>query len=127
MAPSQTAVRGLFTGGTFCYEAQLAFIARALACRSNAPAKGAAQFDGRFDGHVFLDLGDDDYTRGRPHPMIDPMLRDAAVRAQAADAQPAVILFDVVLDSARTDPASGLAQALADAGREARATAARWR
>ena len=63
MAPSQTAVRGLFTGGTFCYEAQLAFIARGLACRSNAPAAGAGAFDGRFDGHVFLDLGDDDYTR----------------------------------------------------------------
>jgi FdrA protein len=122
MAPSQTAVRGLFTGGTFCYEAQLAFIARGLACRSNAPAKGAAQFDGRFDGHVFLDLGDDDYTRGRPHPMIDPMLRDAAVRAQGADAQTAAILFDVVLGfGAHPDPASGLAQALADAGREARA------
>ena len=40
----------------------------------------------RVDGHVFLDLGDDDYTRGRPHPMIDPSLRDAAVRTQGADA-----------------------------------------
>ena len=38
MAPTQTAVRALFTGGTFCYEAQLAFIARGLPCRSNAPA-----------------------------------------------------------------------------------------
>jgi succinyl-CoA synthetase alpha subunit len=122
MAAAQTAVRGLFTGGTFCYEAQLAFMARALACSSNAPAKGAAQFDGRFAGHVFLDLGDDDYTRGRPHPMIDPSLRDAAVRTQGADPETAAILFDVVLGyGAHPDPASGLAQALADAAREARA------
>lgn len=122
MAPSQTAVRGLFTGGTFCYEAQLAFIARGLACRSNAPAAGAGAFDGRFDGHVFLDLGDDDYTRGRPHPMIDPTQRDALVRAQGADAQTAVILFDVVLGFGSHDnPAQSLALALADAQRDASA------
>jgi hypothetical protein len=112
----------LFTGGTFCYEAQLAFIARGLACRSNAPAAGAGAFDGRFDGHVFLDLGDDDYTRGRPHPMIDPAQRDALVRAQGADAQTAAILFDVVLGFGSHDnPAQSLALALADAQRDASA------
>jgi hypothetical protein len=125
MAPTQKAVRALFTGGTFCYEAQLAFIARGLACSSNAPAKGAQPFDshaGRYDGHVFLDLGDDDYTRGRPHPMIDPSLRDAAVRIQGADPNTAAILFDVVLGfGSHDDPARGLAAALADAQRAARA------
>jgi hypothetical protein len=39
MSAAQNAVRALFTGGTFCYEAQLAFIARGLAVQSNAPAK----------------------------------------------------------------------------------------
>ena len=122
MAPAQKAVRALFAGGTFCYEAQLAFIARGLRCRSNAPAGGALPFDGRFEGHVFLDLGDDDYTRGRPHPMIDPTLRNAAVRTQAADPHTAAILFDVVLGfGSHDDPAGGLAEALAGAQREARA------
>jgi len=122
MARTQKAVRALFTGGTFCYEAQLAFIAHGLPCRSNAPATGALPFDGQYDGHVFLDLGDDDYTRGRPHPMIDPSLRDAAVRAQGADPQTAAILFDVVLGfGSHDDPAAGLAQALTDAQRQARA------
>jgi len=122
MAPSQSAVRALFTGGTFCYEAQLAFIARGLRCRSNAPAHGAGAFDGRWDGHVLLDLGDDDYTRGRPHPMIDPSVRDAMVREQGADPQVAAILFDVVLGyGSHADPAGTLAQALADAQRRARA------
>jgi len=121
MASAQKSVRALFTGGTFCYEAQLAFIERGLPCRSNAPAQGALPFDGRFDGHVFLDLGDDDYTRGRPHPMIDPLLRDAMVREQGADAQTAAIVFDVVLGfGSHPDPARGLAQALVDAQREAR-------
>ncbi len=127
MAPSQCAVRGLFTGGTFCYEAQLAFIAHGLACSSNAPAHGAATFNprdgtGESGGHVFLDLGDDDYTRGRPHPMIDPQLRDSLVRSQGADPAVAALLFDVVLGyGSHPDPAAGLAEALADAQREARA------
>ncbi|MEP7309899.1 MAG: acyl-CoA synthetase FdrA [Acidobacteriota bacterium] len=122
MAPTQTAIRGLFTGGTFCHEAQLAFIAHALPCRSNVPAAGALPADGRDDGHVFLDLGDDEYTRGRPHPMIDPSLRDAAVGAQGAAPATAAILFDVVLGFGSHDnPAGALAQALAAAQREARA------
>jgi len=123
MAATQTAVRGLFTGGTFCYEAQLAFLARGLACSSNAPAHGAAAYDGRSGGHVFLDLGDDDYTRGRPHPMIDPSERNAMVRAHGADPETAAIVFDVVLGfGAHADPARDLAAALADAQRSAQAS-----
>ena len=122
MAPQQTAVCALFTGGTFCYEAQLAFLAQGLPCRSNAPADGALPFGGVFDGHVFLDLGADDYTRGRPHPMIDPSLRDATVRARGADPHTAAILFDVVLGfGSHANPAAGLAQVLADSQREAQA------
>jgi succinyl-CoA synthetase alpha subunit len=117
MTPSQRAVRGLFTGGTFCYEAQLAFLGAGLACRSNAPVHGAGDFDGRFDGHVFLDLGDDAYTRGRPHPMIDPALRNEMLRAQGEDASVAALLFDVVLGfGAHSDPAHDLTLAL-DAAR----------
>ncbi len=121
MAPAQQAVRALFTGGTFCYEAQLSLLGRGLACSSNAPAHGATTFNGQFEGHVLLDLGDDDFTRGRPHPMIDPAARDAAVRAQGADAQVAVILFDLVLGhGSHADPASGLARALVSAQAQAR-------
>ena len=120
MAPAQSAVRGLFTGGTFCYEAQLAFLDRGLACSSNAPAHGAEQYDGKRGGHVFLDLGDDDYTRGRPHPMIDPSERNAMVRTHATDPKTAALLFDVVLGyGAHADPAAGLAEALVEAQRNA--------
>ena len=122
MAPSQRAVRGLFTGGTFCYEAQLAFRARGIACRSNAPAEGVLPLGDTFDGHAFIDMGDDDYTRGRPHPMIDPSLRNAAVRTHAADPATAAIVFDVVLGyGSHADPAGDLSVALAAAQREARA------
>ena len=113
LAPTQHAVRGLFTGGTFCYEAQLAFLKRGLPCRSNVPVNGALPLDERGEGHVFIDMGDDEYTRGRPHPMIDPSLRNATLRATAADPATAAILFDVVLGyGAHPDPAGELAETL---------------
>jgi hypothetical protein len=122
LAPSQRSVLGLFTGGTFCYEAQLAFLHRGLRCRSNAPANGALPLDAARDGHAFVDLGDDEYTRGRPHPMIDPSLRNAAIRDAARDAAVAILLFDVVLGfGSHASPAGELADALRDAQRAAAA------
>jgi hypothetical protein len=122
MAPSQRTVRGLFTGGTFCYEAQLVFRSRGLPCRSNAPADGVLPLDGGTEDHVFIDMGDDDYTRGRPHPMIDPSLRTAAVTKEAANPATAAIVFDVVLGyGSHADPAAGLAEALAAGQRAAHA------
>jgi succinyl-CoA synthetase alpha subunit len=122
MARTQRDVRALFCGGTFCYEAQLAFLRRGLACRSNVPVGGAQPLGAGRDGHAFIDLGDDEYTRGRPHPMIDPAQRNAALVEHAADPATAALLFDVVLGfGAHPDPADDLAKALV----EARALAAK--
>jgi len=116
LAPSQRCVRGLFSGGTFCYEAQLTFLRCRLPSRSNVPVHGALPLDGSSSDHVFIDMGDDEYTRGRPHPMIDPTLRNAAIRAAADDPALAVLLFDVVLGyGAHPSPAGELADALRDA------------
>lgn len=118
LAPAQRAVRGLFTGGTFCYEAQLAFLHAGLRCRSNAPVHGALPLDASADDHAFIDMGDDEYTRGRPHPMIDPSLRNLAIRAAADDPAIAILLLDVVLGyGSHPDPAGELAGALRDAQR----------
>lgn len=120
LAPTQRLVRGLFSGGTFCYEAQLAFVARGLRCRSNAPVHGALTLDASAGDHVFIDMGDDEYTRGRPHPMIDPTLRNAAIRDAAQEAAVAVLLFDVVLGyGAHESPAESVADALRAAQRTA--------
>ena len=68
-----------------------------------------------------LDLGDDDFTVGRPHPMIDPSQRLARLALEAADPETAVILLDIVLGYAsHLDPAGALATAI----RAARASAA---
>lgn len=115
VASTQRTVRGLFTGGTFCYEAQLAFLRRGLPCRSNAPVHGALPLDGATADHVFIDMGDDEYTRGRPHPMIDPSLRNAAIREAADDPAVAMLLFDLVLGfGSHPSPADELADALRD-------------
>jgi FdrA protein len=120
LAPTQRTVRGLFTGGTFCYETQLAFLQRGLPCRSNAPVHGALPLDGSTGGHVFIDMGDDEYTRGRPHPMIDPSLRNLVIREAAGDPAIAILLFDLVLGfGSHPSPADDLADALRDAQRSA--------
>jgi FdrA protein len=111
-------VRGLFAGGTFCAEAQLVFLNAGLAVASNVPVPGAVAMadaaDGVLGGHVMIDLGDDTYTRGRPHPMIDPAVRDAPLRAALADPDVAVVLLDLVLGyGAHPDPAGHLAGVLA--------------
>jgi FdrA protein len=86
-------VRGLYCGGTLCSEAKMIFAAKGL------------------KGHAFIDLGDDEYTRGRPHPMIEPELRNAHVAAALADPQVGVILLDVVLGyGSHADPAGVLLQ-----------------
>ena len=68
------------------------------------------------DEHVILDLGDDVYTRGRPHPMIDFEIRTKHIRAAAEDEKTAVILLDVVLGcGVHQDPASVLVPAIEEA------------
>ena len=64
---------------------------------------------------VCLDLGEEEFTRGRPHPMIDPEARLELLRDQASDPTVAVVLLDVVIgDGAHPDPAAMLAPAAAE-------------
>jgi FdrA protein len=118
MASGQTDLRGVFAGGTFCYEAQLALVGRGLACESNAPVKGARALQSRSagHGHSLLDMGDDEFTQGRPHPMIDPSQRNARLLQDADNPGTAVVLFDVVLGfGASAEPVGGLLPLLQDA------------
>ena len=110
-APGANYLRGLFTGGTFCSEAQLLLQARGMHCWSNAPldASRALAVAGKSREHTLLDLGEAGYTAGKPHPMIDPSTRIARIAQEAADSQTAVLLLDVVLGyGAHADPAGAL-------------------
>jgi len=106
-------VRGLFAGGSLCAEAQVVLLRAGLAVASNVPVPGADAFGPSTQGHVMIDLGDDVYTRGRPHPMIDPAVAEASLTEALADARIGVVLLDVVLGTGgHHDPAGYLAGVL---------------
>jgi FdrA protein len=124
MAPSQRYVRGIFSGGTFCFEAQLIHAAAGIPAFSNAPSAGNRKLEqvGKSLENTIIDMGDDEFTQGRPHPMIDPSLRDARIREEAADPSTAVVLFDVVLGyGSAAEPTAGLIGVIGSAKAKAQA------
>ena len=108
-------LRGLYSGGSLCAEAQAVLIAAGIDVVSNVPIPGAAMASSEAEsGHRLIDLGADEYTRGRPHPMIAPAVRDAPLAAALADPSVGVVLVDVVLGhGAHEDPAGRLAAVVA--------------
>jgi FdrA protein len=108
-------VRGLFSGGTLCYEAQLVLEDLVGPVHSNEPLRPAHGLPAPDGAHVLLDLGAEEYTRGVPHPMIDPSGRLELLRRQGEDADVAVVLLDVVLGhGSHADPAGALAPVCAE-------------
>lgn len=113
-------IRGLFSGGTLCVEAQIVLIEAGHAVRSNAPVPGALGLGKGAASHRLIDLGADEYTRGRPHPMIDPALRNEHLARALRERDVAAVLLDVVLGTgAHPDPAGLVAQIVRAAGARA--------
>ena len=109
LPPGRHQVKGLFSGGTLCAEAQAIFRSHGQSVSSNAPIPGATHLEKAGNTHTMIDLGADEYTRGRPHPMIDPTVRDVALVKALEDPSTGVILLDVVIGyGAHSDPAGYL-------------------
>jgi hypothetical protein len=126
LARNQRYLRGLYSGGTFCYEASAILRDVLGTVRSNASIDPQLHLKDVWQSveHTVVDLGDDEFTRGRPHPMIDHTLRNERLLKEAGDPSVAVILLDVVLGyGAHPDPATPIAAAI----EKARARAARQR
>ena len=99
------AIRGIFSGGTLRDEA-LAIVGAAAGAETLLERAEAG-------AHVLVDLGDERFTEGRPHPMIDLSLRLSVLDEQAREPSVGVLLLDVVLGyGAHPDPAAELAPAL---------------
>lgn len=119
LKPEQKYLRGLFSGGTLCYEAQV--IWRELLGEpvySNAPLPGEPSLadSTKSQANTTVDLGEEEFTVGRPHPMIDNDLRIRRLLQEAADPEVAVIIMDVVIGyGAHMDPASELGDAVVQA------------
>jgi len=96
--PQQKYVRGIFGGGTLCDETMITFRRNNIALRSNIPISENERLADihKSEGNTFIDMGDDYFTRGKPHPMIDPSLRNKRIVQDALENDTAAILLDFV-------------------------------
>ncbi|HXZ05340.1 MAG TPA: hypothetical protein VEH81_10925, partial [Ktedonobacteraceae bacterium] len=123
LASSQRYIRALYSGGTLCDEAMLLLSELLGPIASNIPLRPewALAAGERFRGHTALDLGSDEFTRGRPHPMIDPTISLQYLERAADDPETAVILLDIVLGfCALQNPASVFSPAIIQAREKAK-------
>ena len=123
LSSSQRYVRGLFSGGTLCYEAQIVLQKTLGEIYSNAPLKAEFKIDGIEESreNSCIDMGADEFVVGRAHPMIDFTLRRLRILREAKDPETAVILIDVVLGlGSNPDPAGELVPTILEARRASR-------
>ena len=119
--PNRSFVRGLFSGGTLAHETLLIFRELVGEPYSNTPlSDGFALQDPNLSReNSVVDLGDESFTAGRAHPMIDPTLRKLRITQESRDPDVAAIMLDVVLGyGSAADPGGSLLGAI----REARET-----
>jgi len=125
MHPRQRYVRGLFAGGTLCYQAQAIFRRSGLTVYSNSPLHGMRELpDPRVSQNsAFVDLGAETFVQGRPHPMIDATERRTRFGHEGSDPSVAVILLDFILGAiASTDPVGDLLDRIREIRDAARAS-----
>ncbi len=124
LTPQQKYIRGLFCGGTLCDEAMFAALEKYDDVYSNIqpdPTKRLADINVS-QAHTFLDFGDDDFTNGKPHPMIDPTNRISRLLQEARDPEVGVIVMDFVLGfGSHEDPVGVMIEAIKEAQAIARA------
>jgi len=116
----QKYLRGIFAGGTFCYQAQQILRGQGFPVFSNAPLDKKMLLDHPTHSreNCMVDMGDDYFTQGKPHPMIDGTERKRRILEEARDAELKVLLLDFILGyNASMDPAGELADAISEAKR----------
>lgn len=116
--PEQRYLRGLFAGGTFCYQSQQVLQGAGIPVYSNSPLDKRYHLEKPETSleDSMVDMGDDLFTQGIPHPMIDGTQRAKRILAEAADPEVAVILLDFILGQiASTNPVGDLIGAICNA------------
>lgn len=105
-------IKAYYSGGTLAGEAAM-LIKDSMGVK--IPPQDVDGYMLKMDGHIVVDLGDDKYTQGKPHPMIDPAGRIACMQEALQDESTGVILFDIMLGyGSHEDMASALIPALLD-------------
>ncbi len=118
MNNEQKYIRGLYTGGTLCSEALLLLQKEYGEMYSNIPLQEGYELreDLASIENTIIDLGEDEFTQGSPHPMIEPGLRNDRLLKEIEDEEVGVILADVVIGyGSHEDPAGKLVKAVKEA------------
>ncbi|MGB9662350.1 MAG: acyl-CoA synthetase FdrA [Moorellaceae bacterium] len=121
--PVKGYLRGLYSGGTLCDETLTILGREGLKVYSNIAWQSELLLPDpeKSFAHSCMDLGDDYFTRGKPHPMLEPGLRVPRYLREARDEEVSILLFDVVLGyGCHPDPAGVMAQAVREADALAR-------
>jgi FdrA protein len=117
-SPEQKYLRGVFAGGTFCYQAQQVLRDEGIQIYSNSPIESDFKLEDPDISreHTMVDMGDEHYTLGKPHPMIDGTERAKRILAEAEDPTVAILLLDFIFGyNASNDPVGELMEALQQA------------
>jgi succinyl-CoA synthetase alpha subunit len=118
MRPEQRHIRGLFAGGTLCYQSQAIFLRSGLTVHSNAPLRGMRELpDPQVSReNAFVDMGAEIFVKGRPHPMIDAALRRRRLLQEGEDPTVALVLLDFILGAISSrDPVGDMLDAIRSA------------
>lgn len=111
-------VRGLYSGGTLAYETMLILSKELGDVYSNIAINKKLNLVDveKSVGHTIVDMGEDYFTDGMPHPMIDPTQRNNRIVREAKETDTGIVLFDCVLGyGSHEDPATGLAKVILEA------------
>lgn len=118
LSENQKYIRGLFCGGTLCDEAMFTAMEKLDNVYSNIAKdpKFKLEDNNKSQENTFIDFGSDEFTSGKPHPMIDPTTRIDRFMKEAADPEVAVIVLDFVLGyGSHEDPAGVMVPAIKEA------------
>lgn len=118
----QKYLRGIFAGGTFCFQAQQVLADSGIFVHSNGPLDKAyliADPDQSIE-NTLVDMGDEYYTLAKPHPMIDGTERGRRIMVEAQDPKLAILLLDFILGyNAAADPVGELLPSIRSARKSA--------
>ena len=118
LKPEQKYIRGLFCGGTLCDEAMFAAMEYYEDVYSNIHPEPSHRLEDNHvsKAHTFIDFGSDEFTSGKPHPMIDPSTRIDRFLQEAKDPEVGVIVMDFVLGyGSHPDPVGVMIPAIEEA------------
>jgi succinyl-CoA synthetase alpha subunit len=119
----QKYLRGLFCGGTHAEESALILHAMGVPVHANLPLACCSQLESpeKSVEHSIIDMGDEVFTKGKPHPVIDPSIMKERIIIEGEKPETAVLLLDVLCGyGAHADPAGVLLPSLTQVKETAR-------